>query len=334
MVGRKPKWTHRPGPWVALFFVACVVAGCALAQKRKASLRPGLQFPHKVHIAGEGFECHDCHATAGQEAAAGMPRFEGCFLCHEDIDPQKPADRRITAMVENGEPKWQRRAVLGGDLTFSHAVHAKAKIGCEPCHGDVAATVAIQADVALSMDDCMGCHLERRLGRECSICHEKVRSDVLPATHGPAWTKLHGEVVRTGRTDQTRHQCTLCHMESSCDSCHLAETPADHTALWRWQGHAIGAAFDRERCTTCHQADSCIECHEITEPRSHTPAWASPPGYLHCSEGCHVDASGAGCTICHRNPQPHAGTPPPSSATSPHPMPMGGGYVCLSCHGT
>jgi len=323
---------RRPGPWLALLLAACVVAGCALAQKRRASLRPGLQYPHKVHIEKEGFGCHDCHAGAQQKAEAGMPRFEGCFLCHEDIDPQKRAERRITAMTENGKPKWQRRAALGGDLVFSHVVHAEAKTACESCHGDVGGTEAIEADVEVSMDDCMECHLEKRLGRQCSICHHEIRSDIAPATHGPAWTRLHGEIVATERTDETRHQCSLCHEVSACDSCHLAETPTDHTALWRWQGHALGAAFDRERCATCHQADSCIECHEITEPRSHTLSWARPPTYLHCSESCHSDASGAGCTICHRSPLPHAGTPLQSSPAPPHPLPTG--YVCTSCHGT
>jgi len=321
-----------PGPWVALVLAACVVVGCALAQKRRASLRPGLQYPHQVHIEKEGFECHDCHATAESEAEAGMPRFEGCFLCHDDIDAEKPAGRRITAMVENGEPKWQRRAALGEEVVFSHAVHARAKVACESCHGDVASTRAIEANVAVSMDECMDCHLKERLGRECSICHRTIRSDVSPATHGPAWTRLHGELVRTERTDENRYRCSLCHEVSACDSCHQAETPVDHTALWRWQAHALGAAFDRERCATCHQADACIECHEITEPRSHTSAWARAPAYLHCSESCHSDVSESGCTVCHRSPVPHAGTPPPSGTTPPHPLPTG--YVCISCHGT
>jgi hypothetical protein len=267
-----------------------------------------------------------------------MPKLEGCMLCHEDIDEGKPHERTIAAFVgEDGAPKWKRLAALGGDLRFSHKRHTDAEVECSACHGDVAkATSLVESEIRLGKDDCIDCHAKNKVDRDCAVCHERTRADVRPATHGPAWTRTHGEVVHAGLGDEPRFRCSQCHEASSCDSCHLGQQPRDHSALWRRGTHGIAAAFDRERCATCHRSDSCIECHEITRPRSHTAGWGRGPAYRHCSEGCHsgaISPSGAGCTICHVGLPAHADAPAlGSAAPPPHPMPMDQTIPCTTCH--
>ncbi len=317
--------------WAAA--VMLLAGGCGLIGRSGDGVdddRP--RFPHKVHWEEEDLACTDCHRTSQKEDVAGMPGIRGCKLCHEDIDEELPPERRVAAFEVDGVAQWSTVTKLGGDLKFSHRTHYDEKIECKQCHGAVDATSVLDANaLRVRKDDCLECHDEKKSSRDCAACHAEIRADEPPASHSPVWTRRHGDIVHAERTDEPRYRCSQCHAQSACDSCHLREPPASHSSLWRRRSHGIVAAFDRNKCATCHRADSCISCHETTRPVSHSPAWGDPM-YLHCNGGCHIDASGAGCTTCHRSLPSHADAPTLTDLSPPpHPMPPGG-LRCTACH--
>ena len=55
---------------------------------------------------------------------------------------------------------------------FSHASHHKdAGIGCDTCHGDVAASDVIAKEKPTNMAACMECHAKHKASNACDFCH-------------------------------------------------------------------------------------------------------------------------------------------------------------------
>jgi len=308
--------------------------GCGLLNKRgdESSKKDDRFYPHEAHM-DEDLICVDCHKTAKTGDRAGMPGRSACEVCHEDFKDDPAEEPDVAAFFPGGEARYHRFAAIGGDLRFSHRLHADAEVACDACHGDVTATEILTPAVRVEKDDCLDCHAKKGVTSECAACHATVRRDAPPATHGSAWTRQHGDITRGARATEWRNRCSQCHTQSTCDSCHLRERPSSHTTLWRRRTHGIAAGFDRDACATCHRSDSCLECHETTRPISHVPSWGQSPAYLHCSMGCHVSASGAGCATCHRSLQGHADAPSLAGnfVPPPHPMPAAG-LRCTACH--
>jgi len=310
---------------------AALCAGCGLVDTRNGSKHTGgPEFPHAKHVEDNG--CPDCHTTATTSAAAGMPTKELCMDCHEIVDEDLAPGHKAEGFFVHEQPGWHRRARIGGDVIFAHKRHLAAKIACTDCHGDIGATNAVPASVRLDMDTCLDCHTKRGASLDCATCHQTIRRDRKPSSHTVTWTRRHGAIAQRGDTDEPLYRCALCHSASSCDSCHLREPPADHSALWRRRAHGTFAAVDRERCATCHRADTCIECHNTARPQSHVAGWGKPM-FLHCADGCHVGPGGSGCVTCHRSMPAHAEAPSLAGnwAPPPHPIPSGG-LRCTTCH--
>jgi len=141
-------------------------AGAALAEQPVA-------FPHDKHMT-LGLACLDCHSTADQRAAAGMPSVRKCMLCHEKLAADKPEVKKVRAYAARGvEIPWER--VYGFSpsalVKFRHAPHYRSNISCATCHGDVAkGTLAVLA-VKHSMGTCLSCHRQYKATEDCAACH-------------------------------------------------------------------------------------------------------------------------------------------------------------------
>jgi hypothetical protein len=132
-----------------------------------------IQFPHNRHMA-LGLACLDCHSTADQQAAAGIPSVRKCMLCHEKLAINKPEVQKVRAYAARGvEIPWER--VYGFSpsamVRFRHAPHYRAGIGCATCHGDVAKSTVAVAAVQHNMGTCLGCHRQRKVTQDCVACH-------------------------------------------------------------------------------------------------------------------------------------------------------------------
>jgi hypothetical protein len=301
---------------------AAALAGCAALAWQAAPARPA--FPHAAHGEALGLECATCHETATTAAAAGRPAREGCLLCHETVDAEKPAEQHAAALFDDaGAYRAAPWNALDDEVRFAHDAHAKAGVGCAECHGDVAATTAVPASVRVHKDACLACHAARGVADRCATCHTRHDTDLPPATHGAGWRAMHGQPVRAA-SPAIADRCQMCHTASACTGCHATEPPRSHTNHFRQLGHGLEAAVDRARCATCHTADHCIQCHQETAPRSHTASWGGTKS-THCVS-CHAGAT-TSCATCHP-----AGTPSHALAT-PLPTTHTPAMNCRQCHG-
>ncbi len=296
------------------------LAGCAVLGIR-GSAPSG--FSHRVHVDGAQLACTTCHPGAESGEIAGLPTLDLCRRCHaEDQEASLPPEARLEALLGKAHDDWATRGSrFGDDVMFSHARHRTAGLPCEGCHGDARQLGAGSVPTRIGKPECLSCHAGANA--ECSVCHETISESWPPPNHSLGWMTQHGRIARAGATEDFTEQCSLCHRESKCVACHLAEAPANHTNFWRQRGHSIEARIDRERCETCHQSDFCNRCHQETEPRSHRGAWGSPRN-RHCID-CHLTGTRE-CALCHR------GTPSHLLAA---PMPPGHtpALNCRQCHG-
>lgn len=314
--------TSRAGRRLLLVLSCLAATGCALLQVLTPGAAQPFGFNHVVH-AGEGLECGDCHAAWESDDAPGMPVRAACMLCHENLDAEKPPERRIDVLFDGDAYRAQRLSRLDDEIVFSHRQHATKPIECNVCHQGIDTSVYVDRSVALDMRDCESCHHEQRVAAECATCHRELRTDVAPASHAFQWQRVHGATVRA-HEGGTADDCSLCHAESSCKDCHLATQPDNHDNYFRRRGHGLHARMDRQNCATCHRSDSCDACHDDTRPVSHFGAFGGTTSN-HCV-GCHLPVQQTECFTCHK------GTPSHDTA-APKPADHTAGMNCRLCHG-
>jgi formate-dependent nitrite reductase cytochrome c552 subunit len=142
----------------------------------KAAAAPSVQpiaYSHKRHIA-LGLECLDCHIYADTSAAATLPSVRKCMLCHAKLATAKPEIKKLAAFAGSGrEVPWRR--VYGFPpaslVKFQHAPHARAKIACATCHGDMTRASTAELLVKHNMGTCLSCHRQYQATQDCAACH-------------------------------------------------------------------------------------------------------------------------------------------------------------------
>ena len=147
--------------------ITCLAAGAMLWGEQP------IEFPHDKHAA-KGLACVDCHITADVAAQAGMPSVRKCMLCHARFARNGPGVKKLLQYAkEKREIPWDR--VYGFDpeaaVKFEHAAHARARIECKACHGDVEKMKVARAAVRHTMGSCLTCHRERHATEDCAACH-------------------------------------------------------------------------------------------------------------------------------------------------------------------
>jgi hypothetical protein len=252
-----------------------------------------------------------------------MPVLAGCKLCHESIDADKPPERRIDQLFEGDTYRARRASQLDDEIVFSHLQHATKPIDCDACHTGIAQNDLVDASFALSMQDCTECHAQQAVSNDCATCHKEIRRDVAPDSHAFQWLKAHGPTVR-GESAATANDCSLCHEQSGCTTCHLETPPDNHNNYFRLRGHGLFARMDRQSCAACHRSDSCDSCHQTTRPLNHTGSFAGSM-QTHCL-GCHLPVQQSECFTCHKGTPSHATAAPKPPDHSP-------GMNCRLCHG-
>ncbi len=164
-------------------FVMLVIAGMALvavilvvnSYSRGRSPQP-IAYNHKVHLANAGLNCSDCHVYAADNAAATIPTLEVCQNCHNAEPVSKsPEELKVLEYVsERKEIPWIQIYRLPDHVYFSHRRHVTlGKLECAACHGNMneqTAPVSVPF-LAVTMENCMKCHAERKITNDCLACH-------------------------------------------------------------------------------------------------------------------------------------------------------------------
>jgi hypothetical protein len=157
---------------VAAAAVFLVGAGC---QRQPKPVKQPMALSHKRHMEAN-MKCVTCHPGAEDQVLAQFPTVVECMDCHGKARGDHPDEPRVRQYAERQEEiPWVRVDRLPGHVYFSHGTHVTAaKMKCEECHAGilVATKPLVLPDIALSMEDCMRCHRERRASNQCKSCHK------------------------------------------------------------------------------------------------------------------------------------------------------------------
>jgi hypothetical protein len=291
--------------WKVLAAAALVaIAGCVMARQLAIyKVRP-IKFSHKVHLEKAELNCEDCHTQFADTAQAGMPAIGACNLCHGGTEDQA---KYLKPFEVNGKVTWTDVTKIPDELKFSHKLHNEKGVKCEECHIGVKNSEAVSAKFRVEMDDCIKCHNAKKISPDCKTCHKTVDKSWEPESHSVNWKKMHGQAAKANVVPPMQNDCSLCHTQSACATCHQNTPPDNHNNYWRLRGHGVNARVDRDSCATCHHTDFCDRCHFDTTPMNHTGGWGDPAD-RHCLT-CHFPVQDEGCFTCHKNLNGHLDAP-------------------------
>ena len=191
--------------WAVAAMLAALLGGCALYDALVRG-EPRFAFSHARHVVDEGLSCEDCHMLPDDGGLPSMPVAAQCNLCHQELDAEKPPDRRIDLLLDGSKVIATRRGALGGDVIFAHGKHVDAGLDCAACHTTMEANTDVLSLPRAEMASCTSCHAERRVVNDCATCHSEIRSDVAPVGHDALWMRTHGMTVRAGH-ESTASDC-------------------------------------------------------------------------------------------------------------------------------
>ena len=118
-----------------------------------------IHYSHKLHAGDLGIDCRYCHTGVETQRNAGIPPVQICMNCHSMIGKDNPNLAPLREAWETGKPiQWVRVNDLPDYSYFNHAMHIRAQVGCESCHGNVTQMEVVTRVQPLSMGWCLDCH--------------------------------------------------------------------------------------------------------------------------------------------------------------------------------
>lgn len=152
-----------------------------------AGPRQPIFFRHDVHAGQFKVPCLYCHYSVTVSSEPGIPTVQTCMGCHTIVSGSTPSHQEEIQKIRKAysdrvAPEWIRVHAEPGFVRFPHQRHIKVlgTDACNTCHGEIAAG-ARQVKVeqmpqiyqvqTLRMGWCIRCHLERKVSRDCTVCH-------------------------------------------------------------------------------------------------------------------------------------------------------------------
>ena len=138
-----------------------------------------LFFRHDIHVGANKIPCQYCHSSVAVSSEPGVPSMQSCMGCHLIVggsdSSHKVEIKKLRDAYSKNEPiQWVRVHTLARHAHFPHMRHIKAlgPNACQTCHGDVARMPQVfKANNVNNMGFCITCHLQRKINRDCSVCH-------------------------------------------------------------------------------------------------------------------------------------------------------------------
>jgi hypothetical protein len=136
-------------------------------------------FRHDIHAGQFKIQCQYCHYSVAVSPEPGIPSIQTCMGCHLVIaggdSASKVEIRKVRQAWSEKKPiEWVRVHYLARHAHFPHQRHIKAlgPNACATCHGDVERMPQVfKVNNVNNMGFCVSCHLERKVSRDCSVCH-------------------------------------------------------------------------------------------------------------------------------------------------------------------
>ena len=142
--------------------------------------RQPIFFRHDIHAGQDQIPCAYCHNTVTVSSEPGIPAVQTCLGCHSVIQGSTESHRseiqKVLAILSDQKPpEWVRVHALPSFVRFPHQRHVKVlgatAAGCANCHGEVATMPQVSKVQTLRMGWCISCHQQRKVTRDCTVCH-------------------------------------------------------------------------------------------------------------------------------------------------------------------
>lgn len=141
--------------------------------------RQPIFFRHDIHAGQYKIQCQYCHYSVNVSSEPGIPSMQTCMGCHtvvagSDSSHKVEIKKLRDAWSQKKPVEWVRVHYLARFAHFPHQRHIKAlgPNACATCHGDVQRMPQVErVNNINNMGFCVTCHLERKVSRDCSVCH-------------------------------------------------------------------------------------------------------------------------------------------------------------------
>ncbi|HUR94940.1 MAG TPA: cytochrome c3 family protein [Gemmatimonadales bacterium] len=141
--------------------------------------RQPIFFRHDIHAGQFKMQCQYCHYSVAVSPEPGIPTMQTCMGCHlviagSDSSAKAEIKKVRQAWTDKKPVEWVRVHYLARHAHFPHQRHIKAlgPTACTTCHGDVSRMPQVfKVNNVNNMGFCISCHVERKVSRDCSVCH-------------------------------------------------------------------------------------------------------------------------------------------------------------------
>jgi Cytochrome c7 and related cytochrome c/Class III cytochrome C family len=141
--------------------------------------RQPIFFRHDIHAGQFKMQCQYCHYSVAVSPEPGIPSMQTCMGCHlvvsgGDSSAKAEIKKVRQAWTDKKPVEWTRVHFIARHAHFPHQRHIKAlgPNACTTCHGDVSRMPQVfKVNNVNNMGFCITCHVERKVSRDCSVCH-------------------------------------------------------------------------------------------------------------------------------------------------------------------
>jgi len=141
--------------------------------------RQPIFFRHDIHAGQFKMQCQYCHYSVAVSPEPGIPSMQTCMGCHlvvggSDSAAKTEIKKVRQAWTDKKPVEWTRVHFIARHAHFPHQRHIKAlgPNACTTCHGDVTRMPQVfKVNNVNNMGFCITCHVERKVSRDCSVCH-------------------------------------------------------------------------------------------------------------------------------------------------------------------
>jgi hypothetical protein len=141
--------------------------------------RQPIFFRHDIHAGQFKMQCQYCHYSVAVSSEPGIPSMQTCMGCHlvvsgGDSSAKAEIKKVRQAWTDKKPVEWTRVHLIARHAHFPHQRHIKAlgPNACTTCHGDVSRMPQVfKVNNVNNMGFCITCHVERKVSRDCSVCH-------------------------------------------------------------------------------------------------------------------------------------------------------------------
>ncbi|MDX1646197.1 MAG: hypothetical protein R3304_03540 [Longimicrobiales bacterium] len=264
--------------------------------------------------------CADCHVAPGggrMEVAEDL-QVATCWSCHahERDEHYAPDAGCETCHVPLASTRFGRERIEGLPEPTSH----DADDFILEAHGALAPGNTDACATCHTRETCVSCHVSPDLDEIQAVPEAPASMDLptVEAEYPEPSSHLAEDWLEGHQEDAAVAECSTCHTQNDCRTCHVSslpelvaalptraqarapgvmlesQSPDSHASLFFMQAHSVLASTDQATCSTCHVDRFCVSCHEGAVGEGY-----HPPNFMvrHAADAYGRDSE---CSNCHQ----------------------------------